>query len=176
MQPHCWVPKYTSSKRKKSCRGQSFHLFPKDPALRCEWIHKIKRDPDRRFKIHMDTKECSYHFTEESFLKTLNRKWKLKNCAVSTLFAWTDSTVRPVRRTIVRGTTSHATTTTRQCPAGWCKFQWVEWRYGPSTPWQWLYWTAPTTGQATWGSPQHHQWSSIAASRWASSTFKISGR
>ncbi|XP_028437745.1 uncharacterized protein LOC114558160 [Perca flavescens] len=35
---------------------------------------------------------------------------KLKKGAVPTLFAWTDSTVRPARRSIVRGTTSNATT------------------------------------------------------------------
>ncbi|XP_039655590.1 uncharacterized protein LOC120558601 [Perca fluviatilis] len=110
MPPHCCVPKCTFSKRNKSYTGQTFHCFPKDPVLCREWIHKIRRDPGRHFKIHGDTKVCSDHFTEESFLKTLVGMRKLKKGAVPTLFAWTDSTVRPARRSIVRGTTSHATT------------------------------------------------------------------
>ncbi|XP_067308226.1 THAP domain-containing protein 3-like [Pseudorasbora parva] len=110
MPPHCCVPRCTSSKRKKSCSGQTFHRFPKDPVLCREWIHKIRRDPGRHFKINVHTKVCSDHFTEESFLKTLVGMRKLKKGAVPTLFAWTDSHVRPARRSIVRGTTSHAIT------------------------------------------------------------------
>ncbi|KAL0962599.1 hypothetical protein UPYG_G00342320 [Umbra pygmaea] len=108
MAPHCCVPKCTSSKRNKSCRGQTFHRFPKDAVLRREWIHKIRRDPGRHFKITVDTKVCSDHFTEECFLKTLVGIRKLKRGVVPTLFAWTN--VRTERRAIVRGTTSYAAT------------------------------------------------------------------
>uniref|UniRef100_A0A8C9XD36 THAP-type domain-containing protein n=1 Tax=Sander lucioperca TaxID=283035 RepID=A0A8C9XD36_SANLU len=91
MSSHCCVPKCTFSKRNESYTGQTFHRFPKDPVLCREWIHKIRRDPGRHFKIHMDTKVCSDHFTEESFLKTRVGMRKLKKGAVPTLFAWTDN-------------------------------------------------------------------------------------
>ncbi|KAL2095581.1 hypothetical protein ACEWY4_007729 [Coilia grayii] len=103
MAPHCCVPKCTSSKRKKSYRGQTFHRFPKDKTLRREWIKNIKRDPGPHFKINAETKVCSEHFETQCFFKTACGITKLKRDAVPTLFAWTSETPeRPKRRTITR--------------------------------------------------------------------------
>ncbi|CAL8386485.1 unnamed protein product [Boreogadus saida] len=93
MAPHCCVPQCTSSHRKKSNRGQTFHRFPNDLGLRREWIIKIKRDPGRHFKINTYTKVCSEHFLPDCLVKTKTGITKLKQGAVPTVFAW--SSFRP---------------------------------------------------------------------------------
>ncbi|XP_058616661.1 THAP domain-containing protein 1-like [Onychostoma macrolepis] len=100
MAPHCCVPQCTSSHRKKSNRGQTFHRFPKDQGLRRQWIINIRRDPGRNFKINTYTKVCSEHFLPDCLVKSKTGITKLKQGAVPTVFAW--SSVRPERRSVVR--------------------------------------------------------------------------
>ncbi|XP_041966785.1 uncharacterized protein LOC125303093 [Alosa alosa] len=100
MAPHCCVPQCTSSHRKKSYRGQTFHRFPKDQGLRRQWIINIRRDPGRNFKINTYTKVCSEHFLPDCLVKSRTGITKLKPGAVPTVFAW--SSVRPEGRSVVR--------------------------------------------------------------------------
>ncbi|XP_063060395.1 THAP domain-containing protein 2-like isoform X1 [Engraulis encrasicolus] len=87
-------------KEKKSYRGQTFHRFPKEQALRREWINHVKRDPGPYFKINAETKVCSEHFEKQCFVKTARGITELIKDAVVTLFAWTSE--RPKRRIIIR--------------------------------------------------------------------------
>ncbi|XP_059905363.1 THAP domain-containing protein 3-like [Gadus macrocephalus] len=112
MAPHCCVPQCTSSHRKKSNRGQTFHRFANDLGLRREWIIKIKRDPGRHFKINTYTKVCSEHFLPDCLVKTKTGITKLKQGAVPTVFAW--SSFRPERRSVVR-TASKVSTDHGEC-------------------------------------------------------------
>ena len=48
---HCCVPECTSDKRYDIENKLSFHAFPTETSRKQEWIHKIRRDPGKYFKV-----------------------------------------------------------------------------------------------------------------------------
>ncbi|XP_068684794.1 THAP domain-containing protein 1 B-like [Montipora foliosa] len=64
MPTHCCVPEYT----KKGCRDEnenqiSFFKFPiDDPQLKRKWLHAIRRDERKYYKVTEAIKVCSRHF------------------------------------------------------------------------------------------------------------------
>lgn len=94
--PHsCCVPLCTKSGyRRVDGRKISFHKLPAQKSLRSQWLHVIKRDPGKHFKITKHTKVCSLHFQETDFVKD---KCRIKNTllpsAVPSIFAWTMTAV-----------------------------------------------------------------------------------
>ena len=48
---HCCVPQCTSDKRYDTDDKLSFHKIPKEEMKKNEWIHKIRRDPGKHFKV-----------------------------------------------------------------------------------------------------------------------------
>ncbi len=48
---HCCVPQCTSDKRYDTEDMLSFHKIPKEETRKNEWIHKIRRDPGKHFKV-----------------------------------------------------------------------------------------------------------------------------
>ncbi|XP_006813686.1 uncharacterized protein LOC100375164 [Saccoglossus kowalevskii] len=75
----------------------SFFSFPKNKNILKQWIHAIKRDPGKNFKLNRSTKICSLHFTEKDFKYTLAKRRFLLNNAVPSCFKWSESKT-PSRR------------------------------------------------------------------------------
>ena len=95
--PHnCCVPLCTKSgHRIVDGKRVSFHSIPAKQSIRLQWIHAIRRDPGKVFKITRQTKVCSLHFTEDDFMKDpagLSTKRTLLPNAVPSVFSWTSQT------------------------------------------------------------------------------------
>ena len=56
--------------------------------LKKNWIHAIRRDEGKDFKIRESTKVCSRHFRKKDLKKTLAGKICLKSGAVPSIFSW----------------------------------------------------------------------------------------
>ena len=56
--------------------------------LKKKWIHAIRRDKGKDFKISESTKVCSRHFRKEDLKKTLTGKICLRSGAVPSIFSW----------------------------------------------------------------------------------------
>lgn len=80
---HCCVPLCTGSSRYNS--ELSFHRFPKNPELRAQWLHKIRRSG---FSVTQHTKVCSRHFEDVQIRITAKGKRFLAVSAVPSLFEW----------------------------------------------------------------------------------------
>ena len=91
MPTHCCVPECT----KKGCREDdgrkvSFFKFPDHVGRRKQWLHAIRREEGKHFRITKGTKVCSRHFRPEyDFVKTLAGRTELRGNAVPSKFAWT---------------------------------------------------------------------------------------
>ena len=70
----------------------SFFNFPKGNLLqRKKWIHAIRRDEGREFKITAKTKVCSLHFKPSDLKKTLTGRIHPLESAVPSKFRWSVS-------------------------------------------------------------------------------------
>ena len=89
MQTHCCVLECT----KKGCRDEngdkiSFFKFPiDDPQLKRKWLHAIRRDKGKYFKVTGATKVCSRHFRPGEIKQTLAGKNELRAGVVTSVFA-----------------------------------------------------------------------------------------
>lgn len=52
------------------------------------WISRIKRDPNKDFRISKSTKVCSTHFIESDFINSESQKKRLKPDACPSVFSW----------------------------------------------------------------------------------------
>jgi len=95
---HCCVPKCTSDKRYDIEDKISFHQFPKEETKKNQWIHKIRRDPGKYFKITRKAKVCSLHFRQDMIKKTPNGRRVLQEGAVPELFQWNNFTLSSGRK------------------------------------------------------------------------------
>ena len=104
MPTHCCVPECT----KKGCREDdgrkvSFFKFPDHVGRRKQWLHAIRREEGKHFRITKGTKVCSRHFRPEcDFVKTLARRTELRGNAVPSKFAWTRTSPRKRKAPAVR--------------------------------------------------------------------------
>ena len=104
MPTHCCVPECT----KKGCREDdgrkvSFFKFPDHVGRRKQWLHAIRREEGKHFRITKGTKVCSRHFRPEyDFVKTLARRTELRGNAVPSKFAWTRTSPRKRKVPAVR--------------------------------------------------------------------------
>ena len=89
MPTHCCVPEWT----KKGCRDEngdkiSFFKFPiDDPQLKRTWLHAIRRDEGKYFKVTEATKVCSRHFRPGEIKQTLAGKNERRAGVVPSVFA-----------------------------------------------------------------------------------------
>ena len=89
MPTHCCVPECTKKGyREEDGSKVSYFQFPTDNMLKKKWIHAIRRDEGKDFKISESTKVCSRHFRKEDLKKTLAGKICLKSGAVPSVFSW----------------------------------------------------------------------------------------
>ncbi|XP_015751994.1 PREDICTED: uncharacterized protein LOC107331849 [Acropora digitifera] len=104
MPTHCCVPECT----KKDCRDEngnkiSYFKFPiDDPQLNRKWLHAIRRDEGKYFKVTEATKVCSRHFRPGDIKKTLAGKNELRAGVVPFLFAWIRASPRKREDPIAR--------------------------------------------------------------------------
>lgn len=104
MPTHCCVPECT----KKGCRDEngnkiSYFKFPiDDPQLKRKWLHAIRRDEGKYFKVTEATKVCSRHFRPGDIKKTLASKNELRAGVVPSLFEWIRASPRKRKAPIVR--------------------------------------------------------------------------
>lgn len=85
----CCVPE-CNQKGKKTPTGEkvSFFEFPRTPTRRKQWIHAIRREEGKDFKIVDGTKVCSLHFRREDLRKSFNRRAYVVPGGVPTRFSW----------------------------------------------------------------------------------------
>ena len=85
----CCVPE-CKQKGKKTPTGEkvSFFEFPRSPLRRKQWIHAIRREEGKEFKIVHGTKVCSLHFRREDVRKSSNGRTCVAAGCVLSRFAW----------------------------------------------------------------------------------------
>ena len=82
--PNCNQKGYSTSSGEKV----SFFNFPKEPLIRKQWIHAIRRDEGKDFVITERTKVCSLHFRSEDLRKSINGRIYIKEGGVPSKFDW----------------------------------------------------------------------------------------
>lgn len=85
----CCVPE-CNQKGKKTPTGEkvSFFEFPRTPTRRKQWIHAIRREEGKDFKIVDGTKVCSLHFRREDLRESFNGRAYVVPGGVPTRFSW----------------------------------------------------------------------------------------
>lgn len=103
MPHHCCVPQCTSDSRQESCKGLSFHVFPKDKERSKKWLIAIRRDIGPEFKITKGTRVCSLHFEKNAYAPATpyTKLRKLKKDSIPSVFNWTIAK-KPTRRVLYR--------------------------------------------------------------------------
>lgn len=70
MPQNCCVPNCTKKKyRTESAEKISYFKFPDDTILKKCWLHAIRRDEGKEFRVSENTKICSRHFKPEDLVK-----------------------------------------------------------------------------------------------------------
>ncbi|XP_055995384.1 THAP domain-containing protein 2-like [Ostrea edulis] len=103
MPHHCCVPQCTSDNRQESCKGLSFHVFPKDKERSKKWLIAIRRDIGPEFKRTKGTRVCSLHFEKNAYAPATpyTKLRKLKKDSIPSVFNWTIAK-KPTRRVLYR--------------------------------------------------------------------------
>ena len=85
----CCVPE-CNQKGNKTSTGEkvSFFEFPRSPLRKKQWIHAIRREEGKEFKIVDGTKVCSLHFRREDIRKSFNGRAYVVAGGVPSRFAW----------------------------------------------------------------------------------------
>ena len=103
MPTHCCVPECTKKGYREDDGSEvSYFVFPKEKTLRKKWIHAIRREEGKHFKISESTKVCSRHFRETDLKKSLAGMISLRPNAVPSLFSWTRTSPRKRKAPIQR--------------------------------------------------------------------------
>ena len=85
MPTHCCVPECTKKGyREEDGTKVSFFKFP----MKKKWLHAIRRDEGKYFKVTKSTRVCSRHFREGDIKKSLSGKNELKDGVVPSVFPW----------------------------------------------------------------------------------------
>lgn len=71
-----------------------FFKFPDEEGMKKRWIHAIRRDVGRFFRITEAAKVCSLHFKVNDLLKGLGGRMSPKASAVPSIFAWKQTSPR----------------------------------------------------------------------------------
>ena len=92
---HCSVPLCTQRGR-VGPKGEQigFFKFPDEEEMKKRWIHAIRRDVGRFFRISGASKVCSLHFKPRDISKGLGGRMSLKISAVPSIFAWKPTSPR----------------------------------------------------------------------------------
>ncbi|XP_015749064.1 PREDICTED: uncharacterized protein LOC107328833 [Acropora digitifera] len=92
---HCCVPLCTQRGR-VAPKGEQigFFKFPDEEQMKKQWIHAIRRDVGRFFRISRAMKVCSLHFKLSDISKGLGGRMSLKTRAVPSIFAWKQTSPR----------------------------------------------------------------------------------
>ena len=71
-----------------------FFKFPDEEEIKKRWIHTIRGDVGRFFRISGASKVCSLHFKNSDTSKGLGGRMYLKTSAVPSIFAWKQTSPR----------------------------------------------------------------------------------
>ena len=89
MPTHCCVPECTKKGyRKEDGTKVSYFKFPTENQMKKKWLHAIRRDEGKHFKVTEYTKICSRHFREGDIKKSLAGKNELRDGVVPSVFPW----------------------------------------------------------------------------------------
>ena len=79
MPTHCCVPECTKKGyREDDGTKVSYFKFPTENVMKKKWLHAIRRDEGKHFKVTENTKICSRHFREGDIKKSLAGKNELR--------------------------------------------------------------------------------------------------
>ena len=73
-----------------------------DPQLKRKWLHTMRRDEGKYFKVTEATKVCSRHFRPGEINKTLAGKNELRAGVVPSMFTWIRTSSRKRKTRIAR--------------------------------------------------------------------------
>ena len=82
--PECNQKGYKDEKNDKI----SYFNFPTDKTTRKQWLHAIRRDVGKDFRVTEKTKVCSQHFRSSDLKKSLNGRVYVKDNVVPSRFKW----------------------------------------------------------------------------------------
>ena len=82
--PECNQKGYKDEKNDKI----SYFNFPTDKTRRRQWLHAIRRDVGKDFRVTEKTKVCSRHFRSSDLKKSLNGRIYVKDNVVPSRFKW----------------------------------------------------------------------------------------
>ena len=82
--PECNQKGYKDEKNDKI----SYFNFPTDKTRRKQWLHAIRRDVGKDFRVTEKTKVCSRHFRSSDLKKSLNGRIYVKDNVVPSRFKW----------------------------------------------------------------------------------------
>ena len=89
MPTHCCVPECTKKGyREDDGTKVSYFKFPTENVMKKKWLHAIRRDEGKHFKVTENTKICSRHFREGDIKKSLAGKNELRDGVVPSVFPW----------------------------------------------------------------------------------------
>ena len=82
--PECNQKGYKDEKDEKI----SYFNFPTDKTRRKQWLHAIRRDEGKDFRVTEKSKVCSRHFRSSDLKKSLNGRVYVKDNVVPSRFKW----------------------------------------------------------------------------------------
>lgn len=90
MPQNCCVPNCTKKKyRTESAEKISYFKFPDDTILKKCWLHAIRRDEGKEFRVSENTKICSRHFKPEDLVKAVGgQRVYVKAGVIPSRFSW----------------------------------------------------------------------------------------
>ena len=114
--PECNQKGYKDEKNDKI----SYFNFPTDKTRRKQWLHAIRRDVGKDFRVTEKTKVCSRHFRSSDLKKSLNGRVYVKDNVVPSRFKWCPESPRkrkaPAARFPLKATTkTKPSTSTSTC-------------------------------------------------------------
>ena len=96
--PECNQKGYKDEKDEKI----SYFNFPTDKTRRKQWLHAIRRDEGKDFRVTEKTKVCSRHFRSSDLKKSLNGRVYVKDNVVPSRFKWCPESPRKRKAPAVR--------------------------------------------------------------------------
>ena len=89
MPTHCCVPECTKKGYQEDDGTKvSYFKFTTENVMKKKWLHAIRRDEGKHFKVTENTKICSRHFREGDIKKSLAGKNELRDGVVPSVFPW----------------------------------------------------------------------------------------
>ena len=90
MPQNCCVPNCTKKKyRTENGEKISYLKFPDDVILKKRWLHAIRRDEGKAFRVNQNTKICSRHFKPEDLVKAIGgQRVYVKAGVIPSRFSW----------------------------------------------------------------------------------------